>query len=172
MPDATVDRVADRAPLSKEGERAALLASVLRHDAARKAARSSTLPAGPKPLLPRLLALNFSTALAVYVWFGSPSWLSPDPVPLPPLPEERAAVAASVWLGTQEVETFRHENGRLPGVQEVGPLPPGVRYERLDARRFLLVGKGDRVIVPYTDGDPMEELRNAAARLLDGAGDE
>jgi hypothetical protein len=75
-------------------------------------------------------------------------------------------VEAAVWLGIQQVESFRRRNGRVPGVQEMGPLPPGVRYERVDARRYILVGKGDRVIVTFGSEDPVDALEDAALRTL------
>jgi len=159
----------DRVSLSSRGERDALLASVLRHDAERKQAQATTPHPGPKPLGPQLLALALSTVVAVYVWFGSPAWLSPDPVPLPPLSEEQTSVQAAVWLGTQQVESFQRRNGRVPGIQEVGSLPPGVRYERLDAQSYILVGEGDRVAVSYSSGEPRDDLRAAAGRILEGA---
>lgn len=162
-------RKGDGVSLSSRGERDALLASVLRHDAERKQAQAATPHLGPKPLGPQLLALALSTVVAVYVWFGSPAWLSPDPVPLPPLSEEQTAVQAAVWLGAQQVESFQRRNGRVPGIQEVGSLPPGVRYERLDAQSYILVGEGDRVAVSYSSGEPRDDLRAAAGRILEGA---
>lgn len=152
--------------LSSERERASLLASVLRHDAERKEAQASVRPLGPKPLGPQLAALAVSTALAVYVWFGSPAWLGPDPVPVPSLAEEGAALKASVWLGAQQVEAFEARNGRIPSSLEVGPLPPGVRYQRLDARSYLLVGEGGRVGVTYSSEEPQDDLLAAVQGLL------
>lgn len=151
---------------SSERERASLLASVMKHDAERKVARASARPLGAKPLGPQLAALATSTILAVYVWFASPSWLGPDPVPLPPLAEESAAAKAAIWIGAQQVEAFAASNGRIPSSQEVGPLPPGVRYERLDARTWLLTGEGDRVAITYSSGAPQDDLLGAVRELI------
>lgn len=159
----------DGVSLSSEGERASLLASVMKHDAERKDAQAAAPALRPKPLAPQLLALGVSTLLAVYVWFGSPAWLSADPLPLPPLAEEGSVVRASVWLGAQQVEAFRRRNGRVPGSQEVGPLPPGVSYERLDARHYILAGRGDRIGVTYASGQPQDDLLRAVGEVLSGA---
>jgi hypothetical protein len=156
----------DGVSLSSERERASLLASVMKHDAERKDAQAAARPLGPRPLGPQLIALAASTLLAVYVWFGSPAWLGPDPAPLPPLAEEGSAVRTAVWLGSQQVEAFRAKNGRVPGSQEVGPLPPGVSYERLDARRYILAGRGDRIGVTYAAGQPQEDLLRAVGEVL------
>jgi len=87
----------DEVSLSSEGERASLLASVMEHDAERKDAQATVRPLGQRPLGPQLFALAASTLLAVYVWFGSPAWLGPDPAPLRPLrrtePERRPPCA-------------------------------------------------------------------------------
>ena len=154
--------------LSSEGERASLLASVMKHDAERKEAQASLPYSGPKPLGPQLAALAASTLLAVYVWFGSPAWIDPDPIPLPSLAEEGAAVRTAVWLGAQQVEAFEARNGRTPNPQEVGSLPPGVRYERVDARNWILAGQGDLVQVTYSSGETQESLLGAVREMLAG----
>jgi hypothetical protein len=159
----------DGVSLSSEGERASLLASVMKHDAERKDAQAAVPAHRPKPLAPQLIALAVSTVLAVYVWFGSPAWLSPDPVPLPSLADEGSVVRASVWLGAQQVEAFLSRNGRVPGSQEVGPLPPGVSYERLDARQYILAGRGDRIGITYASGQPQDDLLRAVGEVLSGA---
>ena len=152
--------------LSSERERASLLASVMKHDAERKEARAFVEPPRTKPLAPQLVALAFSTVLAVYVWFGSPSWLGPQPVPLPPLAEEGSAVRTVVWLGAQQVEAFQARNGRIPSSHEVGPLPLGVLYERLDAQSYIIARHGGRVGISYSSGEPMDDLLEAVEALL------
>lgn len=160
--------VGEGAYLSSEKERATLLASVLRLDAERKAADSSVPPQRPRSLASRLAALAASTALAVYVWFGSPFWLNPDPGPLPPLAAEASTVRASVWLAAQQVKALEDRSGRIPGPQEIGSLPPGIRYERLDAHRYLIIGQGSLYRVTYTSGDAQDPFLEAALELLTG----
>jgi len=116
----------------------------------------------------RLAALAASTGLAVYVWFGSPSWLNPDPGPLPPLEVEASTVRASVWLAAKQVEALEARSGRVPGPQEIGSLPPGVHYERLDAHRYLIIGQGNRYSVTYTSGESQGPFLEAARELLTG----
>jgi hypothetical protein len=106
--------------------------------------------------------------VAVYVWFGSPRWLDPAPPALPSIAEEGAAVRVAVWLGVQQVEAFRLRSGRIPGAQELGPLPPSVEYQRLDAQSYILAGMGDRVGVTYSSGEPLENLQDAVRQLLPG----
>lgn len=158
------------AQLSSEKERAALLASILRRDARGKEARTSGGATGGRALAPRLAGLAVSTGLAVYVWFGSPSWLEPGPPPLPPLAVEETSLRASVWLAAQQVEALETRSGRVPGPQEIGSLPPGIRYERLDAKRYLIVGRGDRALVTHASGDPQDPLLDAARTVLTGGG--
>jgi len=156
------------AQLSSEKERAALLASILRRDARGREARTSTGATGRRALAPRFAALAVSTGLAVYVWFGSPSWLEPSPPPLPPLAVEETSIRASVWLAAQQVDALEARSGRVPGPQEIASLPPGVRYERLDGKRYLIVGRGDRALVTYTSGDPRDRFLDAARTVLTG----
>ena len=153
---------------SSEGERVALLASVMSHQAEREEAQAALRPKGPKPLFPQLAALAGSTFLAVYVWFISPSWLGPHPIPPPPLAEEESAARFASWIAVQQVEDFQEKNGRIPGSQEVGPLPPGVRYQRLDARRYAISGQGERVEITYSSGEPQDDLLGAVEQLLSG----
>lgn len=121
---------------------------------------------GPKPLDRQLVLLATATVAAVYLWFGSPGWLNRPPPPQPTLAEEASAVRAALWLGVQQVETFRRSSSRVPGGQELGPLPPGVDYRRLDARSYLLVGTGGRMRVSYTSLEPLDELLEAARQLF------
>lgn len=154
---------------SSERERASLLARVMKDQAERSDAFASAGPRGPKPLGPQLLALALATVAAAYFWFGSPGWLNRPPPPMPTMAEEGSAVELVVWLGIQQVEDFRGASGRIPGPQELGPLPPGLEYRRLDAHSYLIAGKGDRVRVTYSSGESQDHLREAVQRILEGA---
>ncbi len=158
--------------LSSEMERAAAIASVLRHQAERKEAREAVQLPGRRPLLPQLTALALSTVVAVYVWFGSPSWLEPRLPPPPPLEVEETSVQAAVYIQAQQIEAYRVRNGRLPAfLEEAGPAVAGVRYTRLDARTYRIQGHDQRVAFSYTSGEPMDSLAAAVERVLMG-GDE
>lgn len=152
---------------SSERERASLLARVMKEQTERSNALASALPLGPKPLGPQLVALALATVAAAYFWLGSPGWLNRPPPPLPPMAEEGSAVRLVVWLGVQQVEDFRGASGRIPGPQELGPLPPGLEYRRLDAQSYLIAGRGDRVRVTYTSGESQDDLREAVQRILE-----
>jgi hypothetical protein len=160
--------------LSSETERAAMIASVLRDQAEREVVREATAAPGPKPLLPQLTGLALATALAVYVWFGSPAWLEPDPIPLPPVEVERATLRLQMFVQAQAIEHYRTNNGRTPAfLEEAGPPRPGVEYRRLDAQTYLLQGQGDRVRLTYSSRDSLSVfLGEAGEDLLAGVLDQ
>jgi hypothetical protein len=136
---------------SSEQERASAIASVLRDQEQKAQVRGRIRPPGDKPLLPQLLYLVLATAVSVYVWFGSPSWLEPDAVPPPPVSVEEASVRLAIFLQAQRIEAYREENGRLPAfLEEAGPRAPGVSYRRMDSRTYLIRGQGERVGLTYT----------------------
>ncbi len=151
---------------SSEGERASLLASVARHHAERTEAQARVRAQGPKPLGRQLVLLALATGVAVYAWFGSPGWLNRPPPPPPTLAEEASAVRAAMWITMQQVEAFRRSSNRTPGGQELGPLPPGVDYRRLDARGYLLVGRGGRIRISYSSREPQDEFIEAIRHLF------
>ncbi|MFC1791643.1 hypothetical protein ACFL0I_04160 [Gemmatimonadota bacterium] len=160
----------EKLQLSSEDERAAVIASVLRDQAEREEARESTPLPGPKPLLPQLSALAVSTAFAVYVWFGSPGWLEPDPIPLTPVAVEESTVRAVIFLQAQKIEDYRERYGRLPAfLEEAGPGIHGVRYRRLDGQTYRIHGQGDRVGLSYTSGEPLAEFLGSGEGILAGA---
>lgn len=166
-----IDLDEEELPESSERERASLLASVMKDQAQRDEAKAKTFTQGPKPLGPQLIALALSTVVAVYVWFGSPGWLDPTPPPPPSMAEESSAVQVAVWLGIQQVEAFRLGSGRVPGAQELGPLPPSVEYQRLDAQSYLVAGMGNRVGVTFSSGEPMDQFHAAIQEVFAEAGD-
>jgi hypothetical protein len=163
---------AEDVSLSSETERAAMVASVLRHQAEREVVRGATRTPGPKPLFPQLTGLAVATALAVYVWFGSPAWLEPDPIPLPSMEVERATLRIQMWIQANAIEHYRTDNGRTPAfLEEAGPPRPGVEYDRLDAQTYVLHGQGDRVRLRYSSRDSLF-LGEAGEALLMGVLDQ
>ena len=157
--------------LSSSTERDAVVASVMRDQAERTVIRASMWPHGPKPLLPQLMGLAITTALAVYVWFGSPDWLEPDPIPLPPVEVEVATLRLEMFFQAQAIEHYREHNGRAPAfLEEAGPARPGVSYRRTDAQSYQLRGQGDRIRLTYTSRDSLLLfLGSAGEALLEGA---
>jgi hypothetical protein len=153
--------------LSSEAERAAMIASVLRHQAEREVVRETTRAPGPKPLIPQLTGLALATALAVYVWFGSPAWLEPDPIPFPSVEAEVAALRLQMFVQAQAIEHYRTNNGRTPGfLEEAGPPRPGVEYRRIDAQTYRLQGQGDRVRLTYRSRDSLATWIGEAGEAL------
>jgi len=156
--------------LSSDMERAAAIASVMRDQALKEEALAQVRPPGKKPMLPQLGALALSTALAIYVWFGSPGWLEPDPIPPVPLQIEEDVVRTAVLLQVERIRSYREQNGRLPAfLEEAGPRLPGVEYRRLDSRRFQIHGHGERTTVDYVSGQPLDEFRESLQAVLGGA---
>lgn len=153
--------------LSTEGERAAMIASVLRDQAIREGMRALTPGPSPKPLFPQLVALAVATLLAAYVWFGSPGWLGPHPVPLPPVEVEAATLRLEMFIQAQAIEHYREQNGRTPAfLQEVGPPRPGITYRRLDASTYLLQGHGERVRLSLSSRDSLATFLGADGEAL------
>lgn len=153
--------------VSSDLERAAVIASVMRHQAQQEEVRTQVQYMGKKALLPQLLTLAASTAFAVYVWFGSPSWLEPDPIPLPPLSVEEDVVRSAVLLQVERIQSYRETNGRLPAfLEEAGPRLPGVEYRRLDNRNYRLNARGERVIIHFRSGQPLTEFQESLEALL------
>lgn len=156
--------------LSSETERAAMIASVMRDQATREEVRFTAPTPGRRPLLPQLVALALSTALAGYVWFGSPGWLEPDPIPLPPVAVEAATLRLQIFVQAQAIEHFRTATGRTPAfLEEAGPPRPGIAYRRLDGQTYLLQGQGDQIRLTYTSTDSLPAFLGAdGAALLMG----
>ncbi len=158
--------------LSSEVERATAVASVLRYQEEHRRARESVKLPGTKPLFPQLAVLALSTAVAVYLWFGSPGWLGHRPA-LPPLEEEEASVAAAIYLQAQQIEAYWARNGRLPAFQEEAGLPvPGARYVRIDSRTYRIEGQDRRVAMTYRSGEPLDSLGRSLERILERSGRE
>lgn len=106
---------------------------------------------------------------ALYVWFGSPSWADPPPVPALPSAQETAGLHLAVALQVQRVLDFRRAQGRLPDVlRETGEPVPGIAYERIDARTFTVTGLGAQGPVRYLSGDSIATLVEPARPLLGG----
>jgi hypothetical protein len=160
-------------PLSSETERAAMIASVLRDQAEREEVRETAPVPGPKPLLPQILWLAVSVVLSLYVWLGSPAWLSPEPIPLPSVEVEEATLRLQIFLQAQALERYRRDNGRIPAfLEEAGPPRPGIEYRRLDGQSYLLRGVGERVNLTYMSRDSLPGFLGPGgeAILLGGGG--
>ena len=159
---------AEEVRLSSDMERAAAIASVMRHQAQREEAQLTASPVlKTRPLLTQLSTLAVATAFSVYVWFGSPRWLEPDPIPLPTLEAEEDLVRSAILLQAERIQAYREENGRLPAfLMEAGPVLPGVRYDRLDSRTFRIHGSGERLSFTYSSGEPMDEYQASLEAIL------
>jgi len=152
--------------VSSEEERARALAEVLRHQAEHARARRLAVKP-PRPFLYRFVPFALSTALAIYVWFGSPAWLQPDPIPEPTLQEERSTLRLVMFLQAQRIELYRRTTGRLPAfLEEAGPPLPGIVYRRLDARTYRLYGHTRRQGLVYTSTEPLTEFLDTGEDLL------
>jgi hypothetical protein len=151
-------------------ERAAAIASVMRHQALQKETMARMAPPGYKPLFPQLVALALSTVVAVYVWFGSPGWLGPSPVPPVSLEVEEDFVRSAVILQVERINSYQEQNGRLPAfLEEAGPPLPGVEYRRLDSRTYRIRGRGMQVEVDYNLGDALDEYWAALDEVFGSA---
>ena len=152
---------------STEDERAAMIASVLRDQERRESIRAVTPAMESGATLPQLVALALSSVLAVYVWFGSPGWLGPEPVPLPPVEVEESTLRLEMFIQAQAIEDYRQRNGRTPAfLAEVGPSRPGISYRRVDGRSYLLQGTGDRVQLTYSSRDSLAPFLGPGGEAL------
>ncbi len=164
-------RLEEDLSLSSEGERASAIASVLKDQAEKAEVRSFVRSPGPKPLLPQLAGLGIASLVAAYVWFATPGWLEPAPIPPPPVEVELATLRLEMFIQAQAIESYRLNNGRTPAfLEEAGPPRPGVRYRRVDADTYILQGQGDRVRLVYTSRDSLGAfLGEEGEALLVGA---
>lgn len=97
------------------------------------------------------------------------------PAPLVPparpgVSEDARAIGARTSLALQaaEVEALRSWHQRLPTVDELGPLLPGVRYVRSNDRVYQLVAYGpDRSTLVFDSTEPDEWRTPRLLRMLD-----
>ena len=159
------DRSSDYVPRS---EIAGALADVLEDQKAKaKARKDGKVPRSRRtgPLKVGLLAV--SCLVSLYLWFGSPSWLSTsgdNPVP----PELAAAgMRMEMYLQALRVEDFLSREGRLPSsLAEAGEPFTEVQYERLDGRRYRLAMSGPGGVLSYMSSDSLELFLGGAMEII------
>lgn len=152
--------------VSSNSERAEALAAVLR-DQQRRAEREPVAAPKPRNERARMVAFVVSLAVAVYVWFGSPSWAQPYVPPAPTPVEEEAGLRMAMYLQIQRIEVFRDETGRLPlSLDEAGERLPGVEYQQITGEVYRLRGHTDGLRVTYVSAQPPHEFLGNAHRIV------
>lgn len=152
--------------VSTSDERARALAAVLR-DQNERTARGPVPAAAPGNQRTRLLTFVVSFGLAVWVWFGSPSWAQPYVPPAPTPVEVEAGIRMAMYLQMQRIEVFREENGRLPlSLDEAGERLRGVEYEQITAEVYRLRGWAEGFHVTYVSAQSPHEFLGNAYRIV------
>jgi hypothetical protein len=69
----------------------------------------------------------------------------------------------------QRILDYRQRQGRLPDVLwETGEPLPGLAYERIDSRTYLLTGTGPKGPIRFVSGDSLSAFARPARPLLEG----
>jgi len=153
------DRQISLPGLTPEEERERTLAEVMRYEASRSEMRSRGH--GPEPTTVRqVVTLAIALAVALVLWIRPPGFLLPASPATPPAAVVEANHRMAIVLQAQRIEHFRRVTRRLPDtLDEVGPVVPGLRYERLDANDYRLrAGEGEGAVT----WDSTEALRTFA----------
>lgn len=162
---------------SGSGDEAARRAieEVLREQEERRGRQAPPAP-GPRrtatgPLLAAALVLN---VLAVAVWTSPPGWTRPEPFAEPSPERLEAGLRMDIWVTVRKIRRFQEERRRLPvGLVEVDPGGgghPDLRYERLSAETFRLVGSREGVEVVYDSAGSAGGLIDSARALIGDPG--
>ena len=118
------------------------------------------------------LSLPLAGAFSFYLWFGQPSWVTPN-MPDPITAEAAdAGLRVAMYFQAQKVEAFRRDNGRIPdSLEEIGPAPPEMTYRRLDAQTYQLMGQSRGVTLTFTSDQAIQQfVGDAMDRLGMGQG--
>jgi hypothetical protein len=100
-------------------------------------------------------------------WLPIPGLSPAIGFPLAPTAEE-AGLRLAAYVQAQQVEAFRRTTGRLPDLlRETGEPVPGVDYQRLDARTYLIANMSERDTIRWLSSDSFPALLgdSAATRL-------
>jgi hypothetical protein len=118
----------------------------------------------------KVVALLALALVSVYLWFGSPSWLSTEKDnPVSPQLVE-AGARMEVYLTALRVEDYRTQEGRLPGsLAEAGAEDSKVEYERLDGQRYRLSLSVPSGVVSYLSTSPLEAFLGDAPQVIGGS---
>ena len=149
------------------------VAEVMKDQAEKALVREEALaPMDRRPSATPWIALGVLTLISLYLWFGSPGFLSPAPPdPLSPTLEE-AGLRMEIYLQALKVQDYFREEGRLPNsLAEAGdPFSP-VEYERLDRRSYRLWLQGPAGLIELTAADSLEAFLGNAREVIGGGGD-
>lgn len=160
------DRQISLPGLTPEEEREKALAEVMRYEASRSAKRSRRR--GPEPTTDRqVVALAITVAVALLLWIRPPGFLLPAPRPSPTPAVVEANHRMAIVLQAQRIDHFRRVTRRLPDtLDEVGPVLPDLRYERLDANDYRLRAGGGERAVTWESTEPLRSFAGSADRAL------
>ncbi len=152
--------------VSDEAERARAVAAFLRDQEERAQRAFQSEQRSEQFRKVRQFAVAAAWIGIVYVWVGSPAWLTVQPPPVPTIAEEGSSLRLNVFLQSQKVEAYRLSRGRLPFVlDEAGPRFRGMEYRRQDNDSYEITGRSDRVELRYESRQPALEFVGEAADL-------
>jgi hypothetical protein len=115
------------------------------------------------------LTLLAAAAVSLTFWLGSPTWLQPTPLSRATPQAAEAGLRVEVYHQAMRIQAFAQREGRLPGVlTELGPPPPGMGYERLSPREFLLWMEARGIRVDYSSSESLEAFLGDARQTIMG----
>ena len=170
MDESKQPRAGSPIPVSK-GDLASAIADVVKDQEEKAQVRADVLvPDERRTSTPVLVAFVALSMVSMYLWFGSPSWLQPDPsAPVSPALVD-AGLRMEVFLAASSVEEYRDREGRLPNsLAEAGDAFSEVQYRRLDAQQYRVWLAGVGGVIEYASTDSLGLfLGNARQVILEG----
>ncbi len=121
--------------------------------------------AGSSPLVS--VATLILLAVGAYLAVMRPTWVfAPRPTPETVALRE-ASLRVSMANAAQHVERFRKRSARLPAsLEEAGTRDHGLRYDRLGATDFRLVGENGPARVRFTSGEPLADFLGNSYQII------
>lgn len=105
--------------------------------------------------------------VGAYLALLRPTWVfAPRPTP-ETFALQEASLRISMANAAQHVERFRKRNARLPGsLAEAEARGEGIRYDRLGASDFRLVGENGSARVTFTSSDALADFLGNSYQIV------
>jgi hypothetical protein len=134
--------------VSSGQETADVLASVLKHAAARDAAAQKKAPPKPQPIWMLPLGLTLAV-LATFLLIAPPPWVVVNPIAAQEPEDALANAGRAIYVSVSRIEGWRQVNGRLPQtLAEAGVgAVEGLDYSVNGSSYTLITSVGDRDLI-------------------------
>lgn len=150
------------------GQQAAeAVAAVLKHAAEKERVAHAKQPRKKQPKWMLPLGINLGV-LAVYLLIAPPAWVVVNPIDPPDMARQTQGAATALWMFSQQIESYRISNGRLPAsLDELGRPAEGIDYLPQGDQYQLITTVGDTPLVWDSQGANTEIIA-AAGRATQG----